>query len=576
MKIYRVNLTNLKITEELVKDTYMLLGGRGLTSQMILDEVDPTCDAIGKHNKLVIAPGLLSGTSAPSSGRVSVGAKSPLTGGIKESNSGGTVAQKIGKLGIKAIVIEGMPSGNDFYKLVVDKDGAKLEICNELVGKGNYETMEILLDKYGKRSSFMTIGPAGEFKLQAASIAISDPEYRPTRHCGRGGLGAVMGSKKLKAIVINDEGTKPIEIYDNDKFKKAAKDFAKMLLDHPVSGGGLPKYGTAVLINILNEAGGLPTKNFATGRFDKAGMISGETVAEKIEERGGKAKHACHPGCVMQCSQIYNDKDGNYLTSGFEYETIWAFGSNSMISDIDVIAMADRMCDDTGIDTIEIGNTIAVAMEGGLIEFGDTKGVLNLIGEVFKGSPVGRIIGNGAGFTGKAFGVTRVPVVKNQAMPAYDPRSVKGQGVTYATTPMGADHTAGYAVTANILGVGGTVDPLKKEGQIELSRNLQIATAAIDATGFCLFIAFAVIDNPEALPKIVDMLNAMFNLELTGDDVTNLGISILKAELEFNRKAGFTALDDRLPEYFTEEKFAPHNTTFDFTDEELDSVLKFD
>lgn len=576
MKIYRVNLTNLKITEELVKDTYMLLGGRGLTSQMILDEVDPTCDAIGKHNKLVIAPGLLSGTSAPSSGRVSVGAKSPLTGGIKESNSGGTVAQKIGKLGIKAIVIEGMPSGNDFYKLVVDKDGAKLEICNELVGKGNYETMEILLDKYGKRSSFMTIGPAGEFKLQAASIAISDPEYRPTRHCGRGGLGAVMGSKKLKAIVINDEGTKPIEIYDNDKFKKAAKDFAKMLLDHPVSGGGLPKYGTAVLINILNEAGGLPTKNFATGRFDKAGMISGETVAEKIEERGGKAKHACHPGCVMQCSQIYNDKDGNYLTSGFEYETIWAFGSNSMISDIDVIAMADRMCDDTGIDTIEIGNTIAVAMEGGLIEFGDTEGMLNLIGEVFKGSPVGRIIGNGAGFTGKAFGVTRVPVVKNQAMPAYDPRSVKGQGVTYATTPMGADHTAGYAVTANILGVGGTVDPLKKEGQIELSRNLQIATAAIDATGFCLFIAFAVIDNPEALPKIVDMLNAMFNLELTGDDVTNLGISILKAELEFNRKAGFTALDDRLPEYFTEEKFAPHNTTFDFTDEELDSVLKFD
>ena len=576
MKIYRVNLTNLKITEELVKDTYVLLGGRGLTSQMILDEVDPACNALGKHNKLVIAPGLLSGTSAPSSGRLSVGAKSPLTGGIKESNSGGTVAQKVGKLGIKAIVIEGIPSGNDFYKLVVNKDGAKLETCNELVGKGNYETMETLLDEYGKRSSFMTIGPAGEFKLQAASIAISDPEYRPTRHCGRGGLGAVMGSKKLKAIVINDEGTKPIEIHDKDKFRKAAKDFAKMLMDHPVSGGGLPKYGTAVLVNILNEAGGLPTKNFSTGRFDKAGMISGETIAEKIEERGGKLSHACHPGCVIQCSQIYNDKDGNYLTSGFEYETIWAFGANSMISDIDVIAMADRMCDDTGIDTIEIGNTIAVAMEGGLIEFGDTKGVLNLIAEVFKGSPVGRIIGNGAGFAGKAFGVTRVPVVKNQAMPAYDPRAVKGQGVTYATTPMGADHTAGYAVTANILGVGGTIDPLKKEGQIELSRNLQIATAAIDATGFCLFIAFAVIDNPEALPKIVDMLNAMYNLELTGDDVTNLGISILKAELEFNRKAGFTALDDRLPEYFTEEKFAPHNTTFDFTGEELDSVLKFD
>jgi len=576
MKIYRVNLDELKVTEELVKDTYSMLGGRGLTSQMILDEVDPACDALGRHNKLVIAPGLLSGTSAPSSGRVSVGAKSPLTGGIKESNSGGTVAQRLGKLGIKAIVIEGLPKSDDFYKLVVNKEGVKLEVCNDFVGKGNYETMESLLEEYGKHCSFMTIGPAGEFKLQAASIAISDPEFRPTRHCGRGGLGAVMGSKKIKAIIVNDEGTTPIPIHDKDKFRKAAKDFAKMLMDHPVSGGGLPKYGTAVLINILNEAGGLPTKNFESGRFDKAGMISGETIAEKIEERGGKTTHACHPGCVMQCSQIYNDKDGNYLTSGFEYETIWAFGANSMISDIDVIAMADRMCDDTGIDTIEIGNTIAVAMEGGLIEFGDTKGVLNLIAEVFKGSPVGRIIGNGAGFTGKAFGVRRVPVVKNQAMPAYDPRAVKGQGVTYATTPMGADHTAGYAVTANILGVGGTIDPLKKDGQLELSRNLQIATAAIDATGFCLFIAFAVIDNPEALPKIVDMLNAMFNLELTGDDVTNLGISILKAELEFNEKAGFTKLDDRLPEYFTEEEFAPHNVTFDFTGEELDSVLKFD
>jgi aldehyde:ferredoxin oxidoreductase len=576
MKIYRVDLSELVVTEELVKDTYSLLGGRGLTSQIILDEVDPTCNALGKHNKLVIAPGLLSGTSAPSSGRLSVGAKSPLTGGIKESNSGGTVAQKIGKLGIKAIVIEGIPEGDDFYKLVVDKDGAKLETCNELVGKGNYETMEILLEEYGKRCSFVSIGPAGEFKLQAASIAISDPEHRPTRHCGRGGLGAVMGSKKLKAIIVNDEGAEGMKIHDKDKFRKAAKDFAKMLMDHPVSGEGLTKYGTAVLVNILNEAGGLPTKNFSTGRFDKAGMISGETIAENIEKRGGKVSHACHPGCVMQCSQIYNDKDGNYLTSGFEYETIWAFGANAMISDIDIIAMMDRMCDDTGVDTIEMGNTIAVAMEGGLIEFGDTKAAYNLLGEVFKGSPLGRIIGNGAGFTGKAFGVTRVPVVKNQAMPAYDPRAVKGQGVTYATSPMGADHTAGYAVTANILGVGGTVDPLKKEGQIELSRNLQIATAAIDATGFCLFIAFAVIDNPDALPKIVDMLNAMFNLELTGDDVTNLGISILKAELEFNKNAGFTALDDRLPEYFIDEEVAPHNVTFDFTGEELDSVLKFD
>ncbi len=214
-------------------------------------------------------------------------------------------------------------------------------------------------------------------------------------------------------------------------------------------------------------------------------------------------------------------------------------------------------------------------MEAGLAEFGDAEGAIRLLKEVAKGTPLGRILGNGAAVTGRVFGVERVPVVKGQSMPAYDPRAVQGMGVTYATTTMGADHTAGYAVTANILGVGGSVDPLKPEGQIELSRNLQIATAAIDSTGMCLFIAFAVLDQPETFQALIDLLNAFYGLEMTGDDVVALGKKILTTERDFNVKAGFTSEHDRLPDYFYKEKLPPHNITFMVKDKELDEVFNW-
>jgi len=277
---------------------------------------------------------------------------------------------------------------------------------------------------------------------------------------------------------------------------------------------------------------------------------------------------------VIKCSNVYHDKDGKYLTSGFEYETIWAFGAHTTIHDIDAIAMLDRLCDDFGLDTIEMGVTLGIAMEGGMIPWGDGKAAIDLLSKVGEYTPEGKIIGNGAVFTGDALGVDRVPVVKKQALPAYDPRSCKGVGVTYATTPMGADHTAGYGVTANLLAVGGTVDPHKKEGNIELSQGLQIATAAIDAAGLCLFVAFAVLDNEDGLPTIVKMINAQHGLSITPDDVMELGKSILNNEIEFNRKAGFTKVDDQLPEMFN-EIFPPHDTQWDFTLEELSKTLKF-
>ena len=364
---------------------------------------------------------------------------------------------------------------------------------------------------------------------------------------------------------------------EKDKFRDANRVFVEGLRKHPVTGEGLPAYGTNVLTNILNEAGGYPTRNFSTGQFDRAADISGETEAELEIKRGGKATHGCHRGCVIQCSGIFNDKDGNYLTKQPEYETVWAHGGNCEISDIDIIAQLDYLDDNIGVDTIEMGVAIGVAMEAGVIEFGDGAEAIRLVrDEVGKGTPMGRILASGAEVTGKAFGVERVPVVKGQSLPAYDPRAVQGIGVTYATTTQGADHTAGYAVATNILKVGGDVDPLKPAGQVELSRNLQIATAAIDSTGMCLFIAFAILDQPETFQALIDMLNAFYGLEMTGDDITALGKRVLSQEREFNRRAGFSAQHDRLPQFFKDEPLAPHNVTFDVTDEELDQVYNWD
>ena len=554
---------------------YAGFGGRALTSAIVSKEVPPLCHPLGGENKLVIAPGLLSGSAGAMSGRISVGCKSPLTGGIKEANSGGQPSQVLAKLGYNAIVLEGKPATDDLYKVFINKDGVKITKDNSLKLMPNYDLVEKMKKEYGDKISCISIGPAGERKMGAATVAFTDMELRPTRHAGRGGVGAVMGAKNIKVIVLDATGMPVREPKDLQKFQDANKRFIEGLKKHPVTGQGLPAYGTNVLTNILNEVGGYPTYNFKQGRFDGAAKISGETLAETETKRKGLATHGCHRGCVIQCSGTYNDKDGHYLTKQPEYETVWAHGGNCGINDLDKIAMLDFLDDNYGIDTIEMGATIAVAMEAGLAKFGDADAAIKLVNEVGKGTDLGRILGNGAGMTGKAFGVERVPVVKNQAMPAYDPRAVQGIGVTYATTPMGADHTAGYAVTANVLKVGGDVNALKPEGQIELSRNLQIATAAIDSTGMCLFIAFAILDQPDTFQALLDMLSAFTGGNVTGDGVTELGKKILKMERDFNKSAGFTPQHDRLPSYFKSEKFAPHNVTFAVKDEDLDKVFNW-
>ena len=574
-RIVRVNMSDLTTAIEPVPASWVPLGGRALTSTVVAAEVPPTCHALGANNKLVFAPGLLTGTAAANSGRLSAGAKSPLTGGIKESNAGGTAAKMLAKLGIKALIVEGMPKDEKWYSVHVTKDAITIHEETELVGKGNYCLVNNVQARYGKPVGVIAIGPVGEMKMLSANISVADPEAH-IRSLGRGGLGAVMGAKRIKFISIDDSGTPPVMPKEGARFKEAARVFAKTLLDHPVSGQGLPTYGTNVLVNILNEAGGLPTRNFTSGQFAAHDKISGETMHDTIVKRGGMPTHGCHPGCQIQCSQIYNDKDGKYVTSGFEYETIWGMGADCCIEDLDDIAEADHIMDDIGCDSIETAVMFGVAMEAGVLPFGDGKGVVRMLREdIAKGTALGRILGGGAAQVGRVYGITRVPVVKNQGIPAYDPRAVKGIGVTYAMATMGADHTSGYAVATNILSVGGHVDPLSKEGQVDLARNLQIATAAIDSTGMCLFIAFPALDIPECLSSLIEMINARFGIALTGDDVTALGKAVLKIEHQFNLAAGLSKEQDRLPEFFSKEPLAPHNVVWDFTPEELDAFWNF-
>ncbi|RJR20741.1 MAG: aldehyde ferredoxin oxidoreductase [Desulfobacteraceae bacterium] len=562
-------------TKETPAGAYAGLGGRAMTSGIVSKEVPPLCHPLGADNKLVIAPGLLSGTIAASSGRLSVGCKSPLTGGIKEANAGGQAAQVLARLGYAAVVLEGKPKDSTLYKIIINKDGVKISPATDLKGLGNYDLIDKVKAQHGDKVACISIGPAGEMKLSAASIACTDMEMRPTRHAGRGGVGAVMGSKGVKVIVLDDSGMKMRTAKNPDKFKAAAKEFVEGLKKNPVTGQGLPAYGTNVLTNVINEAGAYPTHNFMWGRFEGCAAISGETQAETETARGGLATHGCHRGCVIRCSGIYVNKDGHYLTKQPEYETVWAHGGNCGINDLDAIAMLDRLDDDYGLDTIEMGATIGVAMEAGIARFGDAQAAISLVKEVGKGTHLGRILGSGAAATGKVFGVERVPVVKNQSMPAYDPRGVQGIGVTYATSTMGADHTAGYAVATNIMKVGGYVDPLTPQGQVELSRNLQIATAFIDSTGMCLFIAFAIMDQPETFQALIDMINACYSLNLSANDVTDMGKSVLKAERDFNIKAGLTNAHDRLPDFFKKEPLPPHNVTFMVKDEELDTVFNW-
>ena len=583
MWILRINMTDRSYRFEDVPEAYKLLGGRGLTSTIVHDEVPPLCHPLGPNNNLVFAPGIVTGTAASTSARISVGAKSPLTNGIKESNAGSGWSQALAVMRIKALVIEGQPEEKGkFWTLSLSWDEAegkpKVEFlpADEYLGQDLYDVYPKLLERFGK-VNIAGIGAAGEFLYSNSGLAFDDLAGRPSRYAGRGGLGTVMGSKGLKFIVLNRKGGPGVEIADKALFDQGRKKLTDALRTADITKpkGALNTYGTAVLINIMNEAGGLPTKNFSNGRFEGAPNIAGEAIFEGNKERLGKEvyNHACSPGCIIQCSNSWHKPDGSEHVSCIEYESDWALGANCGIDDLDDIAELVRLCNAYGLDTIEAGTTIAVAMEAGLAEFGDGKRAIELMHEIGKGTDLGRALGNGTKTAAVVLGVVRSPVVKGQSIPAYEPRAVKGIGITYATSPMGADHTAGYTINPEILGVSGKTDPLSPEGKAEVSRAFQAATAFItDTTGHCLFIAFAM-DIASCFEGIVEEVNGVLGTQYTVDDIGELGAKILRKERNFNEAAGFTKVHDRLPEFMKYEKLPPHDGVFDVPDEALDAVF---
>ncbi len=573
MRLIRVNMTDGSIRAEAAPEEYAGLGGRGLTSTMVNAEVPPKCDPLGSENKLVFAPGFLTGTPLPNTGRISIGAKSPLTGTIKESNVGGTVATALAHLGIAAVVVEGRAPAGELRILRIDQKGEiRLLPAQAYRGMRTYALVESMLKMYGDKTSVLCIGPAGEQRMAVASIQSSDVDGRPCRAAGRGGMGAVMGSKGLKALVVDQRGKSGDAVADPKAFKAAVKSVVALVQQDHMSAEVMPKLGTAALVAPVNSLGAFPSYNARKGVLDGWEKISGEAMAQLIQERGGKTTHMGCSQCAIHCSNEFVDADGKYVTSSLEYETIWSMGGMTGTADLDTIARLDRLCDEIGVDTMSTGVAAAVAMDAGYKGFGDAKALIDMVEEIGQGTDFGKILGGGPAAVGKHFNHDRVPAVKGQSIAAYDPRAMLGLGVTYATSPMGADHTAGNLVGAYL---ERKLDPLGPEGQIATSRFLQITMAAFDCMGQCFMASVAML-SPEGAEAFRKVIEAKAGTPLGPDEFPQgIGMRILRAERDFNRRAGFTSRDDRLPDFFYKEPLPPHNKVFPFSGEELDRTLDF-
>jgi aldehyde:ferredoxin oxidoreductase len=537
-RILRVDMTNQTASFDAFPADRKLLGGRALSATILLEECDPACDPLGPDNVLVMAPGVLSGTSAPTSGRISMGGKSPLTGGIKEANAGGNPGQHLMKLGIRAIVVKGKPADPERrYGLVVNEQGAQVVAADEYKGLWNYAACEKLLANYPPTASAISIGPAGELQLRGASIACTDQEkYRaPARHAARGGLGAVMGSKGLKWVVVDPARARPRQPADAAGFNALLKSYSKAYLEGPQ----MFRFGTSSILPTANILNTLPYKNRTEGQSPDAPNLAGAKIVESFATRGGMM-HNCMTGCIVKCSNVVHDENGNYLTSALEFETLALLGSNCAVGRWEDVADLDRLCDEIGVDTVEAGAAIAVLMDAGQMPWGDVEAMKKLLRDVGEGTDLGKTVGNGAASVGKRFNHARVPVVKGQAVPAWDPRPLKATGVTYATSPMGADHTAGLIINPGL--------PLDEYAKA--SQEVQLVNAVCDSSGFCQF-----------LQPTLDDIRAFYGLmvgeEVSREQIAEIGWQCLTNEWEFNKRAGFTDADDDLPACLREEGVGP-------------------
>lgn len=522
------------------------IGGRGLGTKFFLDEVSPKVNPLSPENKLIFATGPLTGTPTPTGGRYMVVTKSPLTGTIASSNSGGYWGAELKFAGYDMLIIEGK-SAKPVY-IVIEDDHVEIRDANHVWGKLVSETTSILTSEVAEKSRVVTIGPAGEKLSNMASI-MNDV----SRAAGRSGVGAVMGSKNLKAIVVR--GTKNVEVADPVALKDVVKRCGVNIKENGVTGQGLPAYGTAVLVNIINEGGVLPTNNFQLSQFAEAEDISGETLAEKYLVRKDPC-YRCPIGCGRYCK--VDDIEGG----GPEYETIWAFGSDCGVKDMPSVIKANFWCNEMGLDTISTGSTIAAAMElyqkGYLknddledvsLEFGNNEAVIEWTKKIGLRQGFGDKMAEGSYRLTEAYGVPELSMsVKKQELPAYDPRAIQGQGLQYATSNRGGCHVRGYLISPEILGLPESLDRFSIEGKANWVKIFQDLTAFIDSSGLCLFTSFAMNADDYA-----EMTNGVVGTSWTGADILLAGDRIWNLERLFNLEAGIDPSQDTLPKRLLED-----------------------
>lgn len=548
---YDILLTDRTIAKRELEGEAIVKAGRYLIAKTLLELGAATVAPLSPQNPLIFSAGPFAGTSFSNANRTSVGCKSPLTGGVKEANGGGTFSYGLGQLKIAGFTLLG--ASKSWVVIHFKKDGSiEFDDAGPYMGKGNFEANDMLHARYGKKVTVALCGPVGEYEGLLGGIAFSDKDGRPARLAARGGVGAVMGAKKVKAIVVDLDKIPPF--HEPKKVNAGIKEYAKMLQADGMVQNFYAKIGTMGMADVQNQMGGLPVRNFSAGRL--ADLSAGETfkmggdyIGQLNTGRGGEQTHACMPGCVIQCSNVYHDASGKEVVSPVEYETLGLLGTNCGITDPDDLAQLNYVANDLGVDTIELGATLAVLMEAGLGAFGDVKFMTDCLVEIHKGSEKGRLWALGTARVGEHYKVARVPVIKKQAISAYDPRVVEATGISMMATAQGADHTAGNLPRLK-------TREMDLEALVSQSLLHQTRVAANDSLGLCIFGMSVTNPNTEWLANTI---NAAHGTSLTPAFFEALGRDALRMEKEFNRQAGFTEKDDELPAFFYTEALPPTN-----------------
>lgn len=550
-KIARINLTTGDISVEPLdmELAHKFIGGRGLGTKMLYNAGVATVDPLSPENQLIYITGPMTGAAAPSTGRYMVVTKSPLTGMIACSNSGGIWGAKLKYAGWDAIIVEG--EAPEWAYIVIDDDKIEIRDASDLVGMKSELIDDTLKERHGQDFSVLNIGPAGEKKVLLAAI-MNDKD----RAAGRSGVGAVMGSKKLKAIVVRATRKNLDNIADIDALKEATKRAMEVIRENPVTGSGLRQLGTAVLVNIVNNIGAFPTNNWQGSYAEYGDDISGETLADTYLVKAG----ACYR-CPIACARVI--KVGDKVVGGPEYEPLWAYGGNCGNNDLNTIDICNMLCNEYGLDAISTPCTIAAAMElyqrgyiteeecdGYPLEWGNTESLIEWTKRM--GDPESELawlMSSGSARLCEHYGHPEISMsVKKQEMPAYDARAIQGIGITYATSNRGGCHVRGYMISPEVLGLPEQLDRTVTTDKAAWAKTFQDLTAVIDSMGHCLFTSFAM-----GAPEYTDLLNAATGTTWTVEEVLNIGDRIYNIERMFNKAAGMKPEDDRLPKRLLEE-----------------------